>query len=255
MLLTHGHYDHFGGMVGFLAAHRKASSSPACRSILGGEECFCTRETGPANAPSNFGALDRKAIADAGVRDPFAEQPSLVADHGFTTGFIPLVSFEKPAQPSRMKVGLQPDGIGCAPEGLPAGEAQPHPRAGRLPARAGHLLHRQGQGARGPDVVRTPRHRQLGARRDEGIGHQQGARDPRRLPPDADAAGLRAQHRRRAEGDQPRLPHPDALHGHDLLRGREAGDARAGAAQLDGDAFHLWCMTAVRRGHSFGWPL
>jgi 7,8-dihydropterin-6-yl-methyl-4-(beta-D-ribofuranosyl)aminobenzene 5'-phosphate synthase len=119
MLLTHGHYDHFGGMVGFLAAHGK-KLKPGLPFYLGGEECFCSRETGPVNAPSNFGALDRRAIADAGLQVLFAERPSLLADHGFTTGFIPLASFEKPAQPSRMKVGVRPDGLGCAPEGLPA---------------------------------------------------------------------------------------------------------------------------------------
>lgn len=118
LLLTHGHYDHFGGMVGFLSKHGKKLKSDL-PFYLGGEECFCTRETGPANTPSNFGALDRKAMADAGVRVLFAERPSTLADHGFTTGSIPLVSFEKPAQPSRMRVGMQVSGLGCAPEGLP----------------------------------------------------------------------------------------------------------------------------------------
>lgn len=117
LLLTHGHYDHFGGMVGFLAAH-KEKLKPGLPFYLGGEECFCTREVGPANEPTNFGALDRKAIADAGLQVLFAERPSLLADHGFTTGFLPMVSFEKPAQPSRMKIGIR-DGVGCAPEGLP----------------------------------------------------------------------------------------------------------------------------------------
>jgi 7,8-dihydropterin-6-yl-methyl-4-(beta-D-ribofuranosyl)aminobenzene 5'-phosphate synthase len=116
MLLTHGHYDHFGGLVGFLAAH-KSKLRAGLPFLLGGEECFCTRETGPAATPSNFGSLDRQAIADAGVKVQFAERPSLVADHGFTTGFIPLTTFEKPAQPSRMRIGQQ-SGIGCAPEGL-----------------------------------------------------------------------------------------------------------------------------------------
>ena len=119
MLLSHGHYDHFGGMVGFLAAHQ-AKLKPGLPFYLGGEECFCSRDTGPADAPVNFGALDRRAIADAGLQVLFAERPSLLADHGFTTGFIPQVSFEQPAQPSRMKIGLLPDGNGCAPEGLPA---------------------------------------------------------------------------------------------------------------------------------------
>ena len=118
MLLTHGHYDHFGGMVGFLAAHGK-KLKPGLPFYLGGEECFCTREIGPESAALSFGALDRKAIADAGVRVMFAERPSTLADHGFTTGSIPRVSFETPAQPTRMKVGLQADGMGCAPEGLP----------------------------------------------------------------------------------------------------------------------------------------
>ena len=117
MLLSHGHYDHFGGMVGFLAAHGK-KLKPGLPFYLGGEECFCSRETGPADAPSSFGTLDRRAIAQAGLQVLFAERPSLLADHGVTTGYIPLASFEKPAQPSRMKIGMR-DGVGCAPEGLP----------------------------------------------------------------------------------------------------------------------------------------
>lgn len=119
LLLTHGHYDHFGGMVGFLAAH-KEKLKRGLPFYLGGEECFCSREVGPVNEPTNFGALDRKAIADAGLKILFAERPSLLVDHGFTTGFLPQVSFEKPAQPSRMTVGVRADGLGCAPEGLPA---------------------------------------------------------------------------------------------------------------------------------------
>lgn len=119
MLLTHGHYDHFGGMVGFLAAHGK-KLKPGLPFYLGGEECFCTREIGPESTPIFFGALDRKAIVDAGLHIVFAERPSALAQHGFTTGSIPLVSFEKPAPPTRMRVGVQADGMGCAPEGLPA---------------------------------------------------------------------------------------------------------------------------------------
>ena len=118
LLLTHGHYDHFGGMVGFLAMHGKRLK-PGLPFYLGGEECFCSRESGAADAPTNFGALDRKAIAAAGLQVLYAERPSLLGDHGFTTGFIPQVSFEKPLRASRMKIGVK-DGIGCAPEGLPA---------------------------------------------------------------------------------------------------------------------------------------
>jgi 7,8-dihydropterin-6-yl-methyl-4-(beta-D-ribofuranosyl)aminobenzene 5'-phosphate synthase len=119
MVLSHGHYDHFGGMVGFLEAHRRRLK-PALPFLLGGEECFCARETGPADAPRNFGVLDRRAIAGAHLRVLYAEKASLVADHGFTTGWIPKLSFERPAQPSRMKIGIGPDGMGCAAARLPA---------------------------------------------------------------------------------------------------------------------------------------
>lgn len=119
LILSHGHYDHFGGMAGFLQAHRR-KLRPALPFYLGGEECFCARETGPAETPRNFGVLDRRAIAQANLLVLYAEEPSLVAEHGFTTGWIPKVSFEQPAQPSRMTIGVGSDGLGCAPERMPA---------------------------------------------------------------------------------------------------------------------------------------
>jgi 7,8-dihydropterin-6-yl-methyl-4-(beta-D-ribofuranosyl)aminobenzene 5'-phosphate synthase len=119
LLLSHGHYDHFGGMVGFLTAHGKKLKR-GLPFYLGGEECFCSRESGAVDAATNYGVLDRKAIAAAGLQVLYAERPSLLGEHGFTTGFIPQTSFEKPLRGTRMMIGLQPDGIGCAPEGLPA---------------------------------------------------------------------------------------------------------------------------------------
>jgi len=111
--LSHGHYDHFGGMVGFLEA-TKGRLKKDLPFYMGGEECFCTRELNVPGNPGNFGALDREAIKRAGLVVMFAEKPSILASHGFTTGFIAAESFEKVLSPTRMSVGMQGD-LGCDP--------------------------------------------------------------------------------------------------------------------------------------------
>jgi len=113
MVLSHGHYDHFGGMVGFLNAHGKALKRKL-PFYVGGEDCFCLRR----NAGGNFGALDRKAIVDSDLSLMMASEPALIADHGFTTGRIGQTSFEQPLQPTKEIVGIF-DGFGCFPEAMP----------------------------------------------------------------------------------------------------------------------------------------
>jgi Metallo-beta-lactamase superfamily len=110
LVLSHGHYDHFGGMVGFLSAN-KGKLKKNLPFFVGGEDCFCTRE----NALGQYGALDRKAIVDANLSLMMAEGPAIVADHAFTTGKIAQVSSEKPLQPTREKVGIV-NGFGCFPD-------------------------------------------------------------------------------------------------------------------------------------------
>ena len=53
---------------------------------LGGEECFCTREAGVGDSAGDFGTLDRQAIADAGLEVLYADRPSVIAGHAFSTG-------------------------------------------------------------------------------------------------------------------------------------------------------------------------
>jgi 7,8-dihydropterin-6-yl-methyl-4-(beta-D-ribofuranosyl)aminobenzene 5'-phosphate synthase len=52
LVLSHGHYDHFGGLVGFLGAN-KSRLKPGLPFYVGGEECFCTREAGVGDAAGN----------------------------------------------------------------------------------------------------------------------------------------------------------------------------------------------------------
>ncbi len=114
LVLSHGHYDHFGGMVGFLAA-TKGKLKSKMPFYVGGEDCFCLRR----NPGGNFGALDRKAILEADLTLMMAAEPALVADHAFTTGRIGQTSFETPLRATDEIVGIF-DGFGCFPEKMPA---------------------------------------------------------------------------------------------------------------------------------------
>jgi 7,8-dihydropterin-6-yl-methyl-4-(beta-D-ribofuranosyl)aminobenzene 5'-phosphate synthase len=100
--ISHGHYDHFGGLSAILANRRLRRGIPL---RTGGEEAFCQRVRTTAAARLPFGALERAAIQSAGLVIEVEPLPKLIADHGLTTGRIPFVTSERPVTPTRMLPG------------------------------------------------------------------------------------------------------------------------------------------------------
>jgi 7,8-dihydropterin-6-yl-methyl-4-(beta-D-ribofuranosyl)aminobenzene 5'-phosphate synthase len=105
-VLSHGHLDHYGGYAGLFGAD--AGPQHHLPLTVGGEETFCERVALIGNPPPIMGALDRPALAKAGFAVRIDPSPSIIADHAFTTGVIPLNSFERAAIPTQMRPG-----VGC----------------------------------------------------------------------------------------------------------------------------------------------
>jgi 7,8-dihydropterin-6-yl-methyl-4-(beta-D-ribofuranosyl)aminobenzene 5'-phosphate synthase len=87
LIVSHGHYDHLGGLMGFLEAHRPRMRKEL-RLYTGGEDNFCKRYTRNADCSfSDFGSpLDRHKLMALNVQSVLSEVPIIVEDHAFTTG-------------------------------------------------------------------------------------------------------------------------------------------------------------------------
>jgi len=122
LILSHGHFDHFGGLLDFLAKHR--SRLPADLTLYaGGEDNFCNRKTG-TGVPGHFtdwGVLDRRELEKLNVKLVMCERPTVIEGHAFTTGSIARKSFEKVFPNTQVSYRKGADGVGCD---MPAADAR-----------------------------------------------------------------------------------------------------------------------------------
>lgn len=112
LILSHGHLDHLGGLIGFLQANR-ATMRQEIRLYVGGEDAFCHRvQQQPDGSFAAFGVLDRHDLKEHRIQPILSELPIIIEDHAFTTGIIPRDSIEH-VLPNTFVVFGQKDGVGC----------------------------------------------------------------------------------------------------------------------------------------------
>jgi 7,8-dihydropterin-6-yl-methyl-4-(beta-D-ribofuranosyl)aminobenzene 5'-phosphate synthase len=112
LIVSHGHFDHYGGLVGFLEA-RRAQMRKELRLYTGGEDVFCQRlGRNPDGSFTASGTLDRRKLKALNVETVLSEAPIVIEGHAFTTGAVPRSSIEHVLPNSWVAVGVK-DGVGC----------------------------------------------------------------------------------------------------------------------------------------------
>ncbi|HEY1544543.1 MAG TPA: MBL fold metallo-hydrolase [Xanthobacteraceae bacterium] len=113
LIVSHGHFDHYGGLIAFLDKYRAALPADV-KLYAGGEDNFCHRVqgTGTPGVFSDFGYLDRNALAARKIGVVLCENPTVIGGHAFTTGMIKRRTDEKVLPNTFEQFGIK-DGLGC----------------------------------------------------------------------------------------------------------------------------------------------
>lgn len=93
MALSHGHFDHWGGLMGFL--HQYGSRISQGTPLYVGEETFARRfALRPSDKePQDIGALDRDELEKLGITNVVeVKEPQEIIPGGYVTGRVPRIT-------------------------------------------------------------------------------------------------------------------------------------------------------------------
>jgi len=132
LIISHGHVDHYGGLLD-MAQGLQGQGKSGLTLFAGGHDTFCHRwVVRPDGENIDYGELKRDELEARGLKIVLAEEPTVVAGHAFTSGHIPrITSFEMSPPAARLEAGAT--GSGCdATFHFPPGTVKMEAKPGEL---------------------------------------------------------------------------------------------------------------------------